>query len=127
MPDRKKVLVVDDNAQFAELAANVLSGDYDVSVSPDGLRGLALADSLLPDLVLLDINMPGLNGVEFARKMAANPRTAGIPIIVITASDYNTLTQRLLYNEHNVKFFLTKLSPIETLKEKILAALKKDF
>ncbi|MDA8244944.1 MAG: response regulator [Elusimicrobia bacterium] len=119
MPDKKKILVVDDNAPFIELMKGALSQDYELSAAENGTEGLRLALENIPDLVLLDVNMPGLNGVEFARKMAADPRAAKVPIIVITASDYNTLTQRLLYNEHNVKLFLTKLTPVETLLDKI--------
>ncbi|MBI4349835.1 MAG: response regulator [Elusimicrobia bacterium] len=125
MADKKRILVVDDASSFLDLALEVFGGDYLVDTAPDGETGLKKALETVPDLILLDVNMPGMTGIEFARKLTANPGTARIPIIVITASDYNSLTQRLLQNEHNVKYFLTKLSPVETLKEKVLAVLDK--
>lgn len=125
MADKKRILVVDDNTPFIELAANVFDADYIVDTAPDGVLGLEKAMETLPDLVLLDVNMPGMTGIEFARKLAACRETAAIPIIVITASDYNSLTQSLLRQEHNVKLFMTKLSPIETIKEKALAVINK--
>ena len=79
----------------------------------------------VPHLILLDVKMPGMNGMEFTRKLSAFRQTAAIPIIVVTASDYNSLTQSLLQKEHNVKVFMTKLSPVETIKEKVLAVINK--
>lgn len=67
--------------------------------------------------------MPEMTGVEFARKLSACRETAGVPIIVVTASDYNSLTQSLLRKEHNVKVFMTKLSPVKTIKKKVLAVI----
>lgn len=127
MADKKKILVVDDNAPFIELVTGIFGADFDLQTSDSGLEGLGKALTFLPDLVILDVNMPGITGIEFARKLSANPATADIPIIVITASDYNSLTQSLLHNEHNVKLFMTKLSPVETIREKALAVLNKDI
>jgi len=124
MADNKKILVVDDNTPFIDLVTGIFGADYEVTSAVNGLEGLEKAKAMLPDLVLLDVNMPGINGVEFARKMSACRETSGIPIIVITASDYNSLTQSLLYQEHNVKVFMTKLSPVETIKEKVFRVLE---
>lgn len=123
MGGKKRILVVDDNASFVELAANIFNADYDVDTALDGAAGLEKARKTVPDLILLDVNMPGMNGIEFARKLAASRETAAIPIIVLTASDYNSLTQSLLGKEHNVKSFMTKLTPIETIREKALAVI----
>lgn len=127
MDNKKKILVVDDNAPFIELATDLFGADYVVDTAPDGASGLEKAMQTLPDLVLLDVNMPGMTGIEFARKLAACRETSAIPIIVITASDYNSLTQSLLQKENNVKVFMTKLSPVETIKEKALAVINKEI
>ncbi len=119
--------MVDDNAPFIELAKGIFGTDFELETSASGFEGLGKALTFLPDLVILDVNMPGITGIEFARKLSANPATANIPIIVITASDYNSLTQSLLQSEHNVKLFMTKLSPVETILEKALAVLNKDI
>ena len=125
MADKKKLLVVDDNAPFIELAKGIFGADFDLEAASNGFEGLGKALTFLPDLILLDINMPGITCIEFTRKLSANPETAAIPIIVITASDYNSLTESLLRNEHNVKVFMTKLSPVETIREKVEAVLNK--
>lgn len=127
MEPKKKILVVDDNAPFIELSKGIFGADFELETSASGFEGLGKALTFLPDLVILDVNMPGITGIEFARKLSANPATANIPIIVITASDYNSLTQSLLQSEHNVKLFMTKLSPVETILGKALAVLNKDI
>lgn len=123
MENKKKILVVDDNPHFIELIKGIFGADYDMDAAPNGLEGLGKALCFKPDLIILDVNMPGITGIEFARKLSSHLETASIPIIVITASDYNGLTQSLLYNEHNVKLFMTKLSPVETIREKVLAVI----
>lgn len=125
MVDRKKILIVDDNAPFIELAKGIFSPEFEIETAVNGWEGLGKALSMIPDLVLLDINMPGMNGIEFARKLAAIRETADVPIIVITASDYNCITESLLRNEHNVKLFMTKLSPVETIREKVAETVNK--
>jgi len=125
MQNKKKILVVDDNPHFIELIKGIFGADYDMDTAANGLEGLGRALCFNPDLIILDVNMPGITGIEFARKLSSHRETEGIPIVVITASDYNSLTQSLLRSEHNVKLFMTKLSPIETIKEKIEEILKK--
>lgn len=127
MADKKKILVVDDNAPFIELAKDIFGADFDLEAASNGFEGLGKALTFLPDIIILDVNMPGITGIEFARKLSANPQTSAIPIIVITASDYNSLTQSLLKKEHNVKVFMTKLSPVETIREKAVAVLNKEI
>lgn len=125
MDNKKKMLVVDDNATFRELALGIFSEEYEVDAASDGPEGLEKARAMKPDIILLDVNMPAMTGVEFARKLSASRETAGIPIIAITASDYNSLTQSLFAKEHNVKVFMTKLSPVETIREKVVAIVEK--
>lgn len=124
MSDRKRILIVDDNAQFIELAKIIFSGDFNVYTAGDGLEGLRLAKEILPDLILLDVDLPVINGIDFSRRLLADRETSGIPIIVITASAYNSITESLLRNEQNVKVFMTKLSPVETILEKVAGLLK---
>lgn len=127
MTEKKKLLVVDDNAAFIELAKSIFGADFNLATAASGFEGLGKALTFLPDLILLDVNMPGITGMEFARKLLGNPETSDIPVIVITASDYNSITQSLLRNEHNVKLFMTKLSPVETIREKVIGVLRGDI
>src|SRR5438045_7675407 len=80
------VLVVDDDpdvARFVEV--NLRSAGYEVSVASNGAEGLARAVALRPDLVLLDVMMPKLDGFEVAQRLRRDPRTSPSSIILLTA------------------------------------------
>ena len=96
-PFRKKILIVDDSPVTVALFERMLSDDRFLTIrSFDGLDALQKASSEHPDLILMDIMMPEMNGFEAARQLKANPRTRDIPIILITAMDEqeNKLTGR---------------------------------
>eukprot|EP01034_Spumella_vulgaris_P038997 gene38997-48160_t len=80
------VLVVDDTPDNLSLMSGLLSGDYTVKVAPGGARALKIAQGdVPPDLILLDIMMPEMDGYEVCRQLKADPRTAAIPVIFLTA------------------------------------------
>ena len=80
------ILVVEDNAINARLTTHMLkAGGYQAHVASDGQQGLEMARQLLPDLVLTDLQMPGLDGLSLARLLKQDASTAGIPIIALTA------------------------------------------
>ena len=82
---RCSVLVIDDEADVARLVGKMLGKSYDVLIAADGEEGLARAASELPDLILLDLNMPKLDGWEVCRRLKANSRLQGIPVVMMTA------------------------------------------
>ena len=79
------ILLVDDTEVNINLVMAILSDEYDISVALDGKTALELADCVQPDLILLDIMMPGMDGYEVCRRIKANEATQNIPIIFITA------------------------------------------
>ena len=79
------VLVVDDTKTTLDILVETLGDDYDVSVSRDGEDALEIIRSEPPDLILLDIMMPGMDGYEVCRQVKASAITANIPIIFVTA------------------------------------------
>ena len=80
------VLIVDDNERNAKLARDVLElAGMRHALGRDGRRGLALAREHQPDLVLMDLRLPDLDGVEAARRLAADERTAHIPVVALSA------------------------------------------
>ncbi len=86
MNERKHILVVDDEKDLAELLAyNLKKAGYLVSVVFSGRQALDLISAQLPDLILLDIMLPEFSGTEIANRVRTNPRTAGIPIVMVTA------------------------------------------
>jgi putative two-component system response regulator len=80
------ILVVDDAEDIRNLAVAILSKDAQVKTAPDGRAGLeAAAAAQRPDLILLDVDMPGANGFEVCKALKANPATASIPVLFLTA------------------------------------------
>ena len=79
------VLVVDDVETNIDILVETLGDDYDVSVAIDGESALESVESEAPDLILLDIMMPGMDGYEVCRRLKADERTRNIPIIFVTA------------------------------------------
>jgi putative two-component system response regulator len=80
-----RILVVDDTETNVDILIEALGSDYDVSVAMDGERALQLLEKDLPDLILLDILMPGMGGYEVIQRIKANARTREIAVIFISA------------------------------------------
>lgn len=86
MAERKKILLIDDDPDFVEAVKVIVEkGGYDVTVAYDGQEGLEAVAADKPDLIVLDVMMPVMNGHEACAKLKANPETAKIPIILLTA------------------------------------------
>ncbi|HWU04037.1 MAG TPA: EAL domain-containing protein [Novosphingobium sp.] len=80
------IMVVDDNpANLGVVGDHLESNNYNVTVALDGFEALKRAEFVLPDLILLDVMMPGMDGFETCRQLKANPATAEIPVIFMTA------------------------------------------
>ncbi len=85
------ILVVDDDADIARFVeVNLRSAGYDVTVATDGEEALDRAAALRPDLVLLDVMMPRIDGFEVAQRLRRNPQTANASIIMLTAKALST-------------------------------------
>ncbi|MFK3778412.1 PleD family two-component system response regulator [Agrobacterium sp. NPDC089420] len=83
-----RVLVVDDiPANVKLLEARLLAEYFDVVTAEDGFKALALCDEEQVDIILLDIMMPGMDGFEVCERLKANPKTAHIPVVMVTALD----------------------------------------
>jgi threonine synthase len=95
------VLLVDDNADDALLIRRLLEGRkaYRVYHAKDGWEGLALARQKLPDLIVSDLTMPGIDGFGFVEELKLDPRTKDIPVVVVSAKDI-TAEERKRLNGH---------------------------
>lgn len=83
-----KILIVDDDTQIATLLDNILSlAGFDTVVVNDSTRAMETAESLKPDLCILDLMMPEPNGFELCRMIRSNSNLLNTPIIIITAMD----------------------------------------
>ena len=84
--ERKKILVIEDDADIAELMDYNLSRDgFVVKAAGSGEEGLTLAESFRPDIILLDLMLPGISGLEVCRRLAAKQPTRSIPVVMVTA------------------------------------------
>jgi putative two-component system response regulator len=84
---KKKVMFVDDNTTNLAVGKNILQESYDVLTVNSGERALHLLDKILPDLILLDIDMPEMDGIETIKRIKANSAVSDIPVIFLTARD----------------------------------------
>ena len=91
---RARLLLVDDEPTNLHVLRQILGTEYRLQFATDGPKALQLIAQQKPDLILLDIMMPGMNGYDVCRQLKANPDTRGIPVIFVTAlGDMNDETQ----------------------------------
>ncbi len=108
------VLIVDDTEANIDILVEALDNEYEVSVAMDGESALEIVNTDPPDLVLLDIMMPGIDGYEVCRRIKSDPEAAGIPIIFITSmSEIQNKTKGL---ELGAVDYITK--PFEVMEVK---------
>ena len=107
----KRILVIDDEVELVKaVQIRLQTNGYEVEVAYDGLTGVDKAKKDKPDLILLDIIMPGMDGYEVAKNLLAMPQTRDIKIIVFTASQQRDLEDKC--KELGITTFIMK--PFET-------------
>lgn len=79
------ILIVDDNADIRAYLSNILKPHYQVNEAADGQQGLNLANEIVPDLIVSDVMMPVMNGLEFCQRVKNGTATSHIPVILLTA------------------------------------------
>lgn len=85
LTDKKTILLVDDNAEIRNYLQHIFASQYVLFTAENGLQGLEMATQQLPDLIISDINMDGLDGLEFCRKIKKSETLGHIPVILLTA------------------------------------------
>jgi two-component system cell cycle response regulator len=118
------ILVIDDDSGTARLARSWFNSEqYEVLSAPDGEAGLAMIDAKLPDLILLDLSMPKVDGIEVAKRLKQNMRTRSIPIVVLTAS--RNLNTKVITFDIGAEDFVTKPFEMEEVAARIKRLLNK--
>ena len=84
-PKRKKIIIVDDNPTNLTACKNVLKPYYEVYPAPSAAKMFTLLDNFLPELILMDVEMPGIDGYEAAKMLRGNSATSGVPFIFLSA------------------------------------------
>jgi len=117
--ERKAVLIIDDEEAFADLMREHLEAitDFDIYTAASGIDGITLAKRLKPDLIILDIVMPGMDGFEVLRKLKDNKETLDIPVMMLSAKsdDMTKIKAAQLFDE----LYVTKPVDADELKKKI--------
>lgn len=113
-PMAKRILVVDDNEDAADLLRELLSClGHDVQVANDGPTALKLAESFQPDIALLDIGMPGMNGRELAARLRTQGQPSSLRLIAVTGYAAEVLSPEDGFETHLVKpFDVTQLQQL---------------
>ena len=120
-----RILLVEDNEMNRDMLSRRLQRKgYSVLIAIDGEQGLATAYSEMPDLILMDISLPFIDGYEVTRRLKANPRTKHIPVIALTA--HALLTDRDKALRAGCNDYDTKPVDFSRLTEKIETLLVKE-
>ncbi|MFA4842590.1 MAG: response regulator [Candidatus Omnitrophota bacterium] len=121
---KNKVLLIDDEEDFCSLVKMHLEaiGDFSVDTATSGSEGLQLAEKTKPDVIVLDILMPEMDGLQVLSKLKQNRHTMEIPVIMLSGKDDESLKIKAseLYDEN----YLTKPIDAKVLKTKIEEILK---
>jgi len=116
---RQLVLIVDDSLHTRNLYSEYLTfRGLGVVSAADGGSALVMARSLRPDAIVMDLAMPGIDGITATRHLKADPRTRAIPVVILTGFGYRAIEQGAL--ESGADLFLTKPCLPEDLEQEVL-------
>jgi len=117
--EKKKILLIDDEKDLCALTEKLLEkmSDYEVDIATNGSDGLTMAKALRPDLIVLDIVMPGMDGFEVLEELKKDTSLAEVPVVILSGKGDEASRRKALelYNE----MFLIKPVTALQLKEKI--------
>ena len=115
------VLLIDDDEASHELVGSALTSEgFEVIAAPDGLSGIELARAIQPAVVLLDMTLPGLDGVRTCQRLKQDPTLAGVPVVGLTVSaDLKSAEQTF---RAGAEFFLVKPLEVESLIQAVKSA-----
>jgi len=123
MQQRKKILTVDDESLNNEIVQEILSPDYDVKTATTGDEALRIALDFKPDLILLDIMIPGMDGYEVCRRLRANSALRDTTIIMVSAKE--AIEDKVKGYEVGASDYISKPFTEESLRESVSFFLRK--
>lgn len=117
-----QILIVDDSPTEIHVVRSILEKlGHTVETAPDGESGVERARELKPDLILMDVVMPGMNGFQATRKISKDPEIGDIPVIMVTSKDQET--DRVWGLRQGAKDYITKPVAEGELVEKVKSIL----
>lgn len=114
---RKRILIADDDPAISRLLERILGYEFDVATTSDGRAALQLAEQIRPDLMILDVMMPGLDGFAVAAQARNIPGLRTIPIIFLTARDNASDTIKGI--QAGARHYITKPFKIDDVTAKV--------
>jgi DNA-binding response OmpR family regulator len=121
----KKILIVEDDPSFSRAVCHIIEKEgYDVITAANGLTGLRMAKEDKPDLLILDVMLPGLDGFEICSRLRHEPQTARLPIIMLSAKGQET--DKTTGLKVGANEYLTKPVDRAVLLEKLTSLLAKE-
>ncbi|MEW5719746.1 MAG: response regulator [Chloroflexota bacterium] len=122
--EKRKILLIDDDPLIRRIVTKTLTADgYQVQEAGSGVEGLALAQSQAPDLILLDLMMPGMDGFQVCAQLRQNSLTANVPILMLTALDQTEAKVRGL--KTGADDYVTKPFNLDELQARIAIHLRR--
>jgi len=119
---RKRILVAEDDDAIATLLVKTLSLDHDVTLARNGHEALSLATKLRPDLLVLDVMMPGIDGLQVSRLVRKLEGLGKVPIVFVTAKDRPTDVIKGI--QYGARHYITKPFKLSDVREKIAKIFK---
>lgn len=117
-----KILIVDDSPTQRQALINILKkNNHNVIIAEDGQQGVDMSRSEMPDLILMDVVMPGLNGFQATRHISKHESTKDIPVIMLTSKDQET--DRVWAERQGAKDYIVKPADEKELMTKITTLL----
>ncbi|MDE5880259.1 MAG: helix-turn-helix domain-containing protein, partial [Muribaculaceae bacterium] len=111
--DKPTLLVIDDNRDIRALISGQMGEEYNVLTASDGMQGLKMATKYVPDVILCDVMMPGLNGFECVKCLKEEVSTSHIPVLMLTACSLDE--QRVAGYEHGADAYMSKPFNLDVL------------
>ena len=117
-----RILIVDDSpTQTLSLTKIVKKHGHEILTAKDGIEGVEVAKAELPDLILMDVVMPNINGFQATRQLTKDPETSHIPVIIVTTKDQET--DKVWGKRQGARDYLTKPVDEDTLLKTLSAVL----
>ncbi|MDD2805379.1 MAG: response regulator [Elusimicrobiales bacterium] len=122
----RNILIIDDNVEFRTMVTDYFTDlGFGVYIANNGYEGLTKARKMRPDIILLDIMMPEMGGIEVLRRLQAEDETRDIPVIIITGSFFDKNMSDLFKQEANCREFMSKTVELSYLQKKVEAIVSK--
>ncbi len=119
-----QMLIIDDNVEFRTMVSDYFTDlGFAVEIANDGREGLSKAKLIKPDIILCDVMMPDIGGIEVIRGLQTDDDTRAIPVLVITGTFFDKDMSDLFRQESNCREFMSKTVELSYLQKKVEALL----